>query len=156
MPRGGARNRSGPQPDPGSLKSAKLGDLRSVRMLPSAGYTADPPDFPLPGRSARESEVWAALWRTPQACAWALEPWRWLIVADYVRWRVRMEAADAPASLGAVAVRLADQIGMTPAGLKENGWAVARDEVAEKRDRDAPRRPSSRDRLKVVLDADGA
>jgi hypothetical protein len=30
-------------------------------------------------------------------------------------------------------VRLADQIGLTPAGLKENGWRISTDEVAAKR-----------------------
>jgi hypothetical protein len=81
--------------------------------------------------------VWAKLWKTPQAAAWAGESWRWPTVGQYVRWSVRMEAADAPASLGAVVMRLADQIGMTPAGLRENGWQVAKDEVAAKRDEQA-------------------
>jgi len=31
-------------------------------------------------------------------------------------------------------IRLADQIGLTPAGMKENGWALAADEVQAKRD----------------------
>ena len=33
----------------------------------------------------------------------------------YARWSVRMEAEDASASLGAVVIRFADQIGLTPA-----------------------------------------
>jgi hypothetical protein len=50
--------------------------------------------------------------------------------------------------------RFADQIGMTPAGLKENGWAIATDEVGAKRSEQGevePAKPrSSRDRMKVV------
>lgn len=36
-----------------------------------------------------------------------------------------MEDPEAPAAVGNVVVRLADQIGMTPAGLIENGWRIA-------------------------------
>ena len=43
----------------------------------------------------------------------------------WCRWSVRMEADDASAALGNVVVRFADQIGLTPAGLKENGWKIA-------------------------------
>ena len=48
--------------------------------------------------------------------------------------------------------RIADQIGLTPAGLRENGWAIAQDEVGAKRaDTAKPKkRASSRDRMKVV------
>jgi hypothetical protein len=151
MPRGGPRNRSGPQPDPKSLRSAAKGFVPTA--LPRGGYDGDVPDFPLPEPLDRELEVWAAAWRTPQAAAWAVEAWRWHTVAMWVRWTVRMEDPHAGAGLGAVTVRLADQIGMTPAGLRENGWAVARDEVSQKRTATvAPPdgRSSARDRMTVV------
>jgi hypothetical protein len=77
--------------------------------------------------------VWAEAWSTPQAAAWAVEPWRWRAVAMWVRWSVRMEAEDASAALGNVVIRYADQIGLTPAGLKENGWKIAGDDLAAKR-----------------------
>lgn len=150
MPRGGARNRSGPQPDESSLKAAKTG--YSLTALPADGYRGSVPTFPLPAATVRELEVWWQAWRTPQAAAWSMAPWRHRTVALWVRWSVRMEADDASASLGNVVVRLADQIGLTPAGLKENGWKVSTDEVAERRT-DAvkePPRASSRSRLKVV------
>lgn len=41
-----------------------------------------------------------------------------------MRATVRCEASDAPASLLTAAIRLADQIGLTPAGLRENGWEL--------------------------------
>lgn len=151
MPRGGARNRSGPPVDPESLRSAERGI--SLTALPSEGYAGEPPAFPLPGVTEREAEVWAEAWRTPQACAWALEPWRWRKVALWVRWSVRMEADDASAALGNVVVRFEDQIGLTPAGLKENGWAIARDETASKREGKAAqpkKKASARDRFQVV------
>jgi hypothetical protein len=64
-----------------------------------------------------------------------------------------MEANDAPAALGGVVVRLADQIGLTPAGLKENGWKIAPAEEtkpAARRTTGGARRSSSRGRLRVV------
>jgi hypothetical protein len=35
-----------------------------------------------------------------------------------------MEEPDAPAAVGATVIRLADQIGLTPAGLRENRWEI--------------------------------
>lgn len=130
-----------------------------LTALPREGYQGEVPEFPLPDCGVRERVVWEQAWRTPQAAAWAGEPWRWRTVALWVRWSVRMEADDAGASLGNVVVRLADQIGMTPAGLKENGWAVAKDEVGQRRavaakPAAAPRRPSARDRLKAASGGD--
>jgi hypothetical protein len=45
MAKGGARNRSGPQADPKSLRSAERGI--SLTALPSEGYQGDAPEFPL-------------------------------------------------------------------------------------------------------------
>ena len=155
MPRGGARNRSGPKPDPNSGRS----DRRSYKLtaLPAEGYSGPVPEFPLPGASDRELEVWESAWRTPQACAWSLpsESWRVRTVALWVRTTVRCEAPDAGAALLGQLHRFADQIGMTTAGLAEMGWSVAKDDVGEKRAELAaestPKHPaSSRDRLKVV------
>lgn len=123
MSRGGARNRSGPQPDPRSGRSDSRG--YSLSSLPPAGYDGVAPDFPLPSASERECELWEWAWSTPQACAWSEEPWRWYTVAEWVRWSVKAEAEDASAAVIAAKIRLADQIGLTPAGLKENGWKIA-------------------------------
>lgn len=153
MARGGARNRSGPQKDENSLTSTRRGVV--LTALPAEGYEGEIPEFPLPSPAARELEVWRQAWRTPQAEAWSVQPWRHRTVALWVRWSVRMEAEDASAALGNVVVRFADQIGMTPAGLKENGWKIASDEVSEKRQSASmSARRSSRSRLKVVSDAD--
>jgi hypothetical protein len=123
MSRGGARNRSGPQPDEGSGRSDQRGFKLSA--LPAEGFDGEVPGFPLPLASDRELALWEWAWSTPQACAWSLEPWRWYTVAEWVRWSVKSEAEDATAATVAAKIRLADQIGLTPAGLKENGWKVA-------------------------------
>lgn len=122
MSRGGARNRSGPTPDPMSLKSMKL--EVSLTALPSDGYRGEVPAFPLSDPSRRELEVWRAAWSTPQAAAWSTQSWRWDTVALWVRLKVRCEDPEAGAALLAQLHRFADQIGMTPAGLRENGWEI--------------------------------
>lgn len=128
MGSGGARNRSGPGFDPNSGRS----DQRQIVLsaLPPEGYTDDAPDFPLPMPCARELELWEWVWTYPQAHAWAAEPWRWYTVAEWVRWSVKAEDPDAPAAVVAAKIRMADQIGLTPAGLKENGWAIAESKPA--------------------------
>ena len=151
MARGGARNRSGPAPDPNSGRSERRGF--KLTALPSEGFRGDVPDFPLPDVTDREADVWESLWRTPQACAWSMQSWRWLNVADLVRLQVRGEAHDAPVNIATVVRQLRADLGLTPAGLKENGWAIAVDEVAaradEKRD-DAPAEEAPARRLRAV------
>lgn len=179
MAKGGARNRSGPGVDPASLRSAQRGLI--LTALPSEGYAGAIPDFPLQpivlfveyfegtGRDRtkvkerddggtesfrdRESEIWAEAWRTPQACAWSLESWRWPVVAEYCRLKAAVEFdPTASAALVAQLHRYRDQIGLTPAGLKENGWAIASDQVGAKAvaKKTTAKKSSARDRMKVV------
>ncbi|WP_197277898.1 hypothetical protein [Arthrobacter alpinus] len=151
----------------------------SVTALPSGGFDGDVPGFPLSRvsvyyvfkdegktvrefdedatqeRFARELELWAFAWSTPQAAAWARESWRWHSVAMWVRTAALCESSDAQAADKNSLHRFADQIGLTPAGLVGNGWAIAADEVAEKRqeksadDEAAPKAPPKR-RLRSV------
>jgi len=154
MPTGGARNRSGPAPDPLSGRSDRRGF--KLTALPNEGYNDEPPAFPLPGVTKRESVVWTALWTTPQACAWSTQSWRWLSVADLVRLQVRGEAHDAPVNIATVVRQLRADLGLTPAGLKENGWAIATVEVGPTpAESAAPARVSSRSKLTVVKAASG-
>lgn len=158
MTRGGARNRSGPLPDPNSGRSERRGI--KLNALPSDGYDGAVPEWPLPKRfvyyvasdangkptrnldedateatAARESELWEWAWSTPQAWAWSQpsESWRLMTVAMWVRTFVLCESSEATAADKGSLHRFADQIGMTPAGLRENGWAIAHDEVGERR-----------------------
>ena len=169
MASGGARNRSGPQADPTSGRSERRG--LSFDKLPAAGYDGPVPDFPLPRRKVwneyfvdkekvreldegatdtvrdRELEMWEWAWSTPQAAAWAQpsESWRLPTVAMWVRTYVICEGDEATAADKSSLHRFADQIGLTPAGLRENGWTIVSgpvavadsfaDEVAERRER---------------------
>lgn len=154
MSRGGSRNRSGPAPDPNSRTSERRG--YTLTALPNEGYDGEVPEFPLMTFTVyrweyedkrrfqvrddeatdafreREVELWEQAWAYPQACAWSMEPWRWNAVAMWVRTQVVCESSDATAADKGTIHRFADQIGMTPAGLKENGWAIAANQIAEK------------------------
>ena len=157
MPKGGARNRSGPQPDPNSARSDRRG--LKLGQLPSGGFSGQAPDFPIPqidravwvtdeeGKRhkevdenashefrSRELEVWGESWRTPQASMWASESWRWPTIAEFCRLKTVVEMEpDANASLVAQLHRFRDQIGLTPAGLRENGWSIVADELEPRR-----------------------
>ena len=178
MARGGARNRSGPQADPLSGRSDRRG--LSFTALPAHGFDGEPPAWPLPPRivwetvmeggekfreanqretaevAEREAELWSWAWRTPQAWAWAQpsESWRLHTIAMWVRTYVLCESSEASAADKGSLHRFADQIGMTPAGLKENGWVIAKDELSAKRsESDEPAAATSaRSRMKVVRD----
>ena len=152
MTSGGARNRSGPRVSSDSERTL------SFLALPAEGYQGEVPDFPLPDQTDREAELWGTAWRTPQACAWAAEPWRIYTVGQWVRWSVIAEGKEATATGLTASIRLADQIGMTPAGLKENGWKIAEDETAKKRvenEQDEDEADDPRDRFTVVTDGTG-
>ena len=115
MARGGARNRSGPQPDPLSGRSDRRG--LSLTSLPAHGYDGPIPDFPLPTRvvwhswfedgkkvreddeactaqvAEREAELWSWAWRTPQAWAWAQPSESWRLHTNRERCPVRVDQA---------------------------------------------------------------
>jgi hypothetical protein len=127
---GGARKRSGPPPDPtsgaterGRNSTAKI----DVRALPAGGYTGRPPGLnQFVGKpTARHRAVWAQLWKTPQAAAWSLEPWRWRMIADLARAEVRNEDFDAPAHVFKTVSKLRDELGLSDAGMRYLGWKIA-------------------------------
>lgn len=125
MASGGARARSGPQPDPNSGRSDRRG--LSMEVLPASGFDGVVPEFPLPAASGRELELWDALWRTPQAAGWADQSWRWQEIGQFVRLSVRLEDPEAPAGLYAQYRGIRTELGLSPAGLRENGWQIAAD-----------------------------
>ena len=172
MASGGARARSGPAKDPNSGRSDRLGI--SFTALDPAGYDGEIPDFPLSPvavffftkdgdrvdddvaaeqRNEREAVLWEWAWRTPQAIAWALEPWRLLSIANWVRLQAICETDGAKAADKTALLRLATQIGLSPEGLAANGWRIAVPESSESDSRSPKpsKRSSSRDRTAVDL-----
>ena len=148
MSSGGARIRSGPERDPNSARSEKAGAKDALTALPSEGYKRRPPAFPLPrinrydvdGFSAsgtkafrdRELAIWREIWKTPQAVAWSTEPYRWPTIGEFCRVKAAVELdAGSNASLVSRLREYRNEIGLSPDGLKTNGWAISTDEVAK-------------------------
>lgn len=149
MPKGGARTNSGPAPDPNALRRSR--DVGDWTTLPAEGREADAPEWPLYGRNARELDLWDALWKKPQAVMWE-QLGQETEVALYVRRFAEAERPDSPVNLSTLVRQMADSLGLTTPGLRNNRWRIAGDEVGAKRAENAapPPRRSSRDRLKVV------
>ena len=179
MPKGGARPRSGPPADPTSARSERRGATAAVQVtaLPSEGYRGRAPAFPLPkiGRGLtadgrpdaaaatafrkRELEIWRAQWKKPQAAAWAQESWRWDRIALYCRWTAVIEAEpDKNASLIARQREVAIEHGLTPDGMKANGWAIAANQVAQQAEKKnagpAAKKTAPQRRLRAVSGSD--
>lgn len=164
MARGGARNRSGPQPDPNSARSDKAGI--KFLQLPQEGYAGRAPAFPIQaltevneetGRkrvteiSKREKVLWREYWKLPQAAAWAEEVWRWQGLALMCRLEAQAELFPAKsATLVGQLHRFRDQMGLTPAGLKENGWQIGVSSAVESREPVRAARPSGGSRSRVL------
>lgn len=133
MPKGGHAH-SGPPPDPKSRTSERRGFTET--RLPASGYDGETPNLAdyLPDAAERHEAIWAQLWRTPQACMWARDPWMIPMVADLVRCQVRSEATDSPAAWETPIRQNRTDLGLNPAGMRFLGWAIVRDELEAKRD----------------------
>lgn len=152
MPKGGARARSGPAPDPLSLRQGKAGD--DWTKLPAAGREGPSPEWPLTQQTVRESQLWEREWRRPQAVMWELGGQE-LEVALYVRRVAEAEALDASVAVGTLVRQMQEALGLSVPGMHRNRWLIVGGEPAKRTAaKAAPRRVSARDRLKVVPDAD--
>ncbi|WP_318196898.1 hypothetical protein [Streptomyces sp. MCL20-2] len=159
MPRGGARTVSGPPPDPRSLKSAASMDKGGWRTLPAEGRPGDPPEWPLTEPTGRELELWDDLWGKPQALAWE-DMGQELEVALFVRTLAEVERPDARVDIKKMVRGYLDSLGLSVAGMNRNRWKIA--PATEEPPAAGPvvaapvRRPSARDRLKVVPSGEGS
>lgn len=127
-----------------------------VSSLPMAGYSGRVPAFPLPkihrgidsegrpNRAAadsfrkREMDIWREVWKTPQAAAWSIDPWRWPTVAEFCRIKAAVELdPDSNAALLSRLREYRNEIGLSPDGMKANGWAISRDQVTPRAEKKA-------------------
>lgn len=176
---GGSRNRSGPVADLSSGRSDRRG--LSFKQLPAEGWDGKVPEFPLPAMKRtktavedgvkaqvpdttattslrrREMQIWRDVWAMPQGAAWSSRRNQWLhpTIAEYCRLKALVERnPDSNAALVAQLHRYRDQVGLTQAGMRELGWDIAEDELADKRAEAAeaakPAQESSRDRMKAI------
>lgn len=144
---------SGPPPNPVSRRQTG-NQANTWTDLPVGGYDGPIPEWPFNGRTDRELEVWAQIWRTPQAAAWITLGWTFDI-ALYVRWQVAAsESEDSSLTealkAGNEARQWSDRLGLNPTAMLKNRWRVRADEVAEKRTDKAAPKTSARRRLKVA------
>ena len=134
MPSGG-HARSGPSPDPMSLRRDR--DKAEWRHLPASGREGPAPDWPLTRASPRETELWIDEWRRPQAIVWE-ENGQAQEVALYVRALVVAERPKATTSARLLVMRQLDALGLTTAGLRSNRWIIdqAKEQVTRTDDPD--------------------
>ena len=128
MARGGARVNSGPPPDPNALRRERKDDKAGWRLLPPDGRGGDAPSWPL-GPAAEgvaldhavEAEMWATLWKAPQAVVWDELGWT-MEVALYCRYMAMASAGDMKAA--GEARQWSDRLGLNPAAMLRNRWKV--------------------------------
>lgn len=152
MPKGGARARSGPAPDPNALRRDR--DAGEWVSLPAGGREGVVPAWPLSKQSPREVELWEAEWRRPQAVVWERNGQE-LEVALFVRAVVEAEDPRASVSARTLVRQQMDSLGISTPGLRSNRWRI----VDEAESQVKPRRSSgssAKERLRVVKDSEAS
>lgn len=147
MPKGGARTRSGPAPDPTALRRER--DAGEWTILPVEGRQGATPAWPLTDQSAREAELWEALWRKPQALMWERYD-QGLEVALYVRRLVEAEEPKSAVVLSTLVRQLADSLGLTTPGMRSNRWRIDQEAATVRPAAAAVVPNSARARLRAV------
>lgn len=123
MPKGGARTRSGPAPDPTALRRER--DAGEWTILPAEGREGATPDWPFEEQSIREAVLWERLWRMPQALMWERYG-QDFEVALYVRRLAEAEKPDSAVVLSTLVRQIADSLGLTTPGMRSNRWRIDR------------------------------
>lgn len=156
MPRGG-HAASGPAPDPNALRRERKTDAAGWRTLPAEGRNGAPPEWPLTEPTDREWNIWVDLWEKPQALMWE-ELGQVLEVALFARTLAEAEKPEARVDVKKMVRGYLDSMGLSVAGMLRNRWRIA--PAAEEADADVvdmtARRPSARDRIKVVPSGEGS
>lgn len=146
MPKGSSSN-SGPSKDPMALRRDRD---KNLVELPAEGRDGATPEWPLPRPRKREIAWWEWLWSTPQAVAWDAHQLH-VMVALYVRNLYVVEQPGvAPANRMTEVRRTMDDLGLTEAGLRSNGWTIVGGGQSSSRPARSRSTSSARERLKVV------
>ena len=148
MPKGGARARSGPAPDPDALRRDREKDWIT---LPAEGREGDPPGWPLKDRTEREADLWTKLWRLPQAVMWEKNHQE-LEVAMHCRSFAAAELMNAPTNTRTLVRQQQEALGISLPGLHRNHWRIDGDTPAAAPTPKPPKAKKSQRRggLKVV------
>lgn len=135
----------GPAQKPADERARRNRTSAATIQLPAKGRRGRAPRFPLvpPGTTidgqrlldevaeARELEVWAELWKTPQAHAWEQLGWNHN-VALYVRCLVAAEFGNS--RILPEVRQWTDRLGLSPKAMQTLHWVVAEDEVKAARE----------------------
>lgn len=122
------RSASGPPPDPRSARSERRGVVSvTTAVLSTTGYRGRIPGLNrfLPHPTPRHREIWAELWRHPQAAIWITQRWRWPVVAELVRLMVLTEQDDCRVGVFSAIRQRRDDLGLSTHGQRVEGWEVA-------------------------------
>jgi hypothetical protein len=152
--------------DPTSERSERRGIKLGV--LPREGYKGKAPKFPIPAPVDcdgvtigsvlydRAVALWKTHWKSPQACAWSAEPWRHTIIAEMcmVEASVHSSPSSSAALIGQLH-RFRDQLGLTPAGMRENGWTIGDVDEDKREAKREEARPSTSSRARMRLVSNG-
>lgn len=141
---------TGPAPKPVEQRRRRNAPIANTVKLPAEGRSGEPPTWPLTGRPPT---IWAGLWATPQAAAWEKLGWT-RIVARYTRILLWCENPKTmTTALLAEARQLEDRLGLTPMSMLRLRWEIATDELAEKREPEAPAKPRRTLRIASAVEA---
>ena len=153
MASGGARARSGPAPDPNALRRDRDGD--GWKTLPAKGRQGKAPKWPLSKPTTRETTLWRAEWKRPQAIEWDRNGQE-IEVALYVRALVAAEKRDAPTNARTLVRQFQEGLGLSVPGLARNNWKIeeAPDGSAKPSAARVPASGRARERF-TVIDGDG-
>lgn len=114
MPKGGARIRSGPPPDPSALVHGDMGEWTRLSSVP---VEVAAPAFPLVDETERESVLWTTLWRLPQSRIWRQNAQE-LEVALHVRTFADAEKVEATTSMRTLVRQRMDSLLLTIPALR--------------------------------------
>jgi hypothetical protein len=149
MASGGARARSGPSPDPNALRRDRSDDKGWI-TLPAEGRIGETPEWPFTVASEPELDLWAILWKKPQAVMWEKLGLTHQIAA-YVRAFLESTELEASAGLKTAVLRMEGELGLSIPGMASLRWKLSEDELSNRRVEPLKKVASSaRARLAVV------
>jgi hypothetical protein len=120
---------NGPAPKPAGQRRRR-NPSPGFRQLPHEGRVGELPAWPIDKPRDAELEVWADLWKLPQAVEWErLEYTR--VVARYVRTLVASEMHAADIKLLTEVRQLEDRLGLTPKAMQTLRWETDEPEVVK-------------------------
>lgn len=145
---GGARIRSGVEPDPAALR--RDDEVRAWLKLPSSPRKGPAPAWPLDPATASERRLWNHLWKTPQAVIWetAHED---VAVALLVRTISEAYGPKPPSGSQTLVRQYLETLGLAGALLRNRHWSIEAVErpTIGRPDPRTPRR-SARARLQLM------